>query len=111
MQHIGLLKLLKSILESGESVLGGKGVAHRQSREKKQEYLYFCFITFSDTANFPLANPGTSLSPCLDEPCFQHVSLLLLPPLHRDMASLFQRDSLCSTDMFLSPSVLCLSES
>ena len=54
-------------------------------------------------ANFPLANPGPSLYPFLDEPCFLHFSLCCLFLLSTGTwLPLFQRDFPYSTDKHLS---------
>lgn len=50
-------------------MLGGKGVAHRQSREKKQKHLCFCFITFQ-TVLTPSGKPRNFLVPLLRRALF-----------------------------------------
>lgn len=99
----------------GAGVLGGKGAAHtgklgRRNRKKCISMFRMSLSLFPACASFHLANPGPSLHPCLEEPCFLHFSLCCLSLLSTGTwLPLFQRDFPCSMDKHpsLSEKALC----
>lgn len=98
-----------------EGVLGRKGVAQAKQGEETEAFvfLYLSVPAFA-VCWFPPGKPRNFLVPLLRWTLFlTRLSLQPLSPLHRDIASLFQRDFPCSTDTFLSLSEweLCLSGS